>query len=428
MRAGMGTRDTHALTAQITELPRLAGLRAALGADFPTPLYLVGGAVRDLLLGREPLDLDLAVEGPLDQLIARLRAGAGAGGQLTGATDSVGAGARLGPAAASVDAHARFGTATVSVGGVRYDIARTRAERYARPGALPEVSAAGIVDDLRRRDFTVNALAVGLTGERAGELICVPHALADLGDSRLRVLHDASFVDDPTRLWRLARYQARLGFQVEPHTRQLAAEALSGGALGTLSGARIGNELRLALAEADPLSTLNAAAALGLGFAVDGALARRALSALPAECDREMVLLSLALLDSCAERLRAQLEELEFTAAQRDLVAQAASGARELGARVSAARSGSQIAAAVGTASLEALAVAGAVTPSEPLHRWLGELRFRRLEIGGDDLIAAGIQPGPGLGRGLAAARDALLDDQAPDREAQLAVALAAAR
>ena len=126
------------------------------------------------------------------------------------------------------------------------DVAIARAETYAEPGALPEVEPADLGRDLARRDFTVNAIALDLAD---GALAEFPGARDDLRAGRLRVLHDRSFLDDPTRLWRLARYAARLGFEIEPRTRELAEAAVSGGALGTVSGTRIGNELRLALAE-----------------------------------------------------------------------------------------------------------------------------------------------------------------------------------
>src|SRR3954447_21184458 len=157
-------------------------------------LWLVGGAVRDVLLGATVRDLDLAVEGDLDAVVGAL--------------------------GASIEAHERFGTATVrAADGGLVNLARTRAESYARPGALPDVRPAGIDEDLARRDFTVNAVAVGLPD---GEVRAVPGALEDLEARVLRVLHARSFEDDPTRLLRLARYVSRLGFDVEPETAVLA--------------------------------------------------------------------------------------------------------------------------------------------------------------------------------------------------------------
>ena len=147
----------------------------------------------------------------------------------------------------------------------RFDLARARRERYAHPGALPDVEPASIDEDLRRRDFTVNALALALGGPRRGELVAAPRALDDLAAGTLRVLHDASFRDDPTRLLRLARYGGRLGFSPDERTARLAREAIGDGALATVSGGRQGAELRLAGAEADPRPVLQELDRLGLG-------------------------------------------------------------------------------------------------------------------------------------------------------------------
>src|SRR5919202_1011633 len=133
-----------------------------------------------------------------------------------------------------VTVHDRFGTATVEADEATFDLASARRERYPEPGMLPEVElGATLAEDLARRDFTVNAIALHLAD---GELTFHPGAREDLDARRLRVLHDASFRDDPTRLLRLARYAARLGFEVEPHTDALVAAAIAAGALETVTG------------------------------------------------------------------------------------------------------------------------------------------------------------------------------------------------
>ena len=212
---------------------------------------LVGGAVRDLLLGATPRELDVVVGG--DQW-AFTQAAPSFARDLA---------ARLG-VLASANEHERFGTALVEWNGGRIDVATRRAESYPAPGALPEVRAGTEEEDLERRDFTVNAIAVRLGGERRGQARAVPDALSDLEEGRLRVLHEQSFSDDPTRLLRMARYSARLGFEVEEHTAALAAAAIATRALDTVSGARIGAELRLALAEADAVASLAALSELGV--------------------------------------------------------------------------------------------------------------------------------------------------------------------
>jgi tRNA nucleotidyltransferase (CCA-adding enzyme) len=368
-------------------------LDAAAGRD---GVHLVGGAVRDLLLGREPRELDIVVEGDVEPLARRLGA------------------------AATV--HERFGTATVQSDGCRFDLAAARAETYARPGALPDVRPAGIDADLRRRDVTVNALALDLA---SGELREVEHAREDLAAGRLRVLHDASFADDPTRLWRIARYAARLGFDLEERTAALAAAAVAAGALDTVSGDRIGNELRLALGEPDPIAALAAAAALGLApwLAPDRERADAALALLPAGEGRpDLVVLGAALAGEPA----APLDGLGFTAAER-AVLRACARAPQLAAAMAGAAQPSALARVLRGQPVEAVALAGAHGAAAPARRWLDELRDVALAITGDDLLAAGVPHGPQIGRRLAAALDRRLDGAlAAGRDAELAAALQA--
>src|ERR1019366_1194978 len=137
------------------------------------------------------------------------------------------------------------------------------------------------------RDFTVNAIAVPLSGRLAGELLCAEHAQEDLREGRLRVLHEGSFLDDPTRLLRLARYSARLGFKAEPRTAELASEALATGALATVSPARTG-----AVAALGAISELGALTAMERRLRLDESLARRALALLPADGRPDLLLMA----------------------------------------------------------------------------------------------------------------------------------------
>jgi tRNA nucleotidyltransferase (CCA-adding enzyme) len=371
-------------------------------------VYLVGGAVRDLLLGGTPYDLDLVIEGDAAALAASL------GGDLT--------------------VHDRFGTSTVRLDRFTYDIARSRRESYARPGALPDVEPAPLDEDLVRRDFTVNALAIALSGGCAGELSAAPHGLEDLDARRLRVLHDRSFIDDPTRLLRLARYASRLRFEIEAHTRALAATAVEDGALGTVSRPRVGAELRLLAREQDPvraflaLRELRLDAAVHVGFGLrDEALARRALGLLPDDARRDRLALAVASLGLPAPDLSLLLDSLAFEAEDRDAVVATASRAEGLAGALARAEAASEIAAAVAGAPPELVALAGALGPERPARDWLGRLRHVRLSIDGRDLLAAGVPEGPAIGRGLRAALAAKLDRRAFGREQELAEALQAA-
>ena len=382
--------------------PLLAHLRDGAG------VHLVGGAVRDLLRGGTPFDLDLVVDGDAAAVAASL------GGELK--------------------AYDRFGTATVVLDGFTYDIVRARRETYAYPGALPAVEPAPLAEDLRRRDFTVNAMALALAGDAPGELTAAPDALEDLDGRRLRVLHDRSFVDDPTRLLRLARYASRLGFEVEAHTRKLADSAIAGGALATVSGPRVGTELRLLAREDDPirafrgLADLRLDAAIHPGFGIgDADLARRALGLLPGDARRDRLAVALAARGVPAAAVAALLESLAFEAEDRDAIVLAATRADDLARALAAARAPSEIASAVSGAPAELVALAGALGPERQARAWLETLRHVRLEIDGRDLLAAGVAEGPAIGRGLRAALAAKLDGRATGHDQELATAVSAA-
>jgi tRNA nucleotidyltransferase (CCA-adding enzyme) len=396
----------NVLLTRFSELPAAGPLLSRLGQA--EGVYLVGGAVRDLLLGGKPLDLDLVVDGEVEPVAA-----------LLGTPDRV---------------HDRFETRTISLNGFTYDLARSRRETYAHPGALPTVEPAGIQEDLARRDFAANALALGLAGASRGRLLEAPYGLKDVEARRLRVLHARSFIDDPTRLLRLARYAGRLGFAIEDGTRRLAEAAAAARAPDTVSGPRLGTELRLLAGQNDPLRGFRILAELGIDEAIApglgirngdrGDLAQRAAALLPPDGEAADLILAVATLDVPDAERAGLLDRLAFPAARRDRIVAAASRAPELAHRLNGAAAPSQIAAAVGSGPPELVALAGALGAADPARRWLQELRHVRLEIDGDDLLAAGLVPGPAVGAGLAAARAAKLDGLADGRDAELAAAL----
>jgi tRNA nucleotidyltransferase (CCA-adding enzyme) len=396
-----------ALLERVREQP---GGEALLGVAYEG-VHLVGGAVRDLLRAERPRELDVLVEGPIEPLLRAL------GGEAV--------------------THDRFGTASISLGDARIDVARARRECYPEPGALPEVEPASLVEDLLRRDFTVNAIAVSLTD---AQMRSAPHAEADIARGVLRVLHEQSFLDDPTRLLRLARYGARLGFEVEEGTATLAREAIAARVLETVSGARIGAELRLALAEDDAVTALVALNELGMLEALhlrlrfEQPVARAALALLPEDGRADLALLASLVLplalrargDSRAE-IVALLDRWDFPAGDRDRVAAAAVAVPRLIEELPAAERASALRAAARDVPPEGVALAGALGAEEPARRWLEQTRHVHLEITGEDLLTAGIPEGPEIGRRLEAVLDLRLDGEIPaDAQAQLAAALQA--
>ena len=255
-------------------------------------------------------------------------------------------------------------------------------------------------------------------------------ALDDLAARRLRALHDRSFLDDPTRLLRLVRYGARLRFQIEEETRVWAFAAVADDALATVTGPRLGAELRLLLREPQP-AALCGLEALGIGprllpgFRVDPDLVERAQRLTPDDARADLVALAACCLDAGAGELAERLDWLEFTARERDITVAAATRARSLYPVMGGMDSASGLWALLRREAPETVALAGALGAREAARKWLEEVRRVRLAIDGDDLVAAGLS-GPAVGRALDAAMGALLDGEARDREAQLAVALQA--
>jgi tRNA nucleotidyltransferase (CCA-adding enzyme) len=351
--------------------PELGAVRAAA----LEPVYLVGGAVRDLLLGRGRADIDLVVEGDAAALAERLGAGH--------------------------VSHQRFATAKVRLDGHEVDVAGARSETYPQPGALPVVEpAASVEDDLARRDFTINAMAVPLGGE--ARLIDPHDGLADLEAGLLRVLHPGSFADDPTRAIRAARYAARFGFEPEPETARLLREA----GLGAVSADRREAELLRLAAEPQAARGFELLAEWGLIEPRAGGVELAA---------RVGELLSEAPWNEVALRERAVLA-----------AALGPAGGEEELAEARPARPSEAVELARRRDPVE-LALARALG-AEWLDRYLAEWREVSLEIGGEDLMAAGVPQGPALGRGLREALRRKLDGEIAGREQELATALEAAR
>lgn len=226
------------LAGQLDRLPaggaQLLRSAARLALARAAAPYLVGGSVRDLLLGRPAVDLDVVVVGDAVAVAADLAAETGA----------------------ALRTHARFGTATLNwPDGRQLDLITARHERYPAPGALPAVTPGTLDDDLRRRDFTINAIAISLALEAFGRPVDPLGGRDDLARGLVRVLHDASFRDDPTRLLRAIRYAGRLGFALEPLTLRLLREAVAAGATATVSTDRLAHEFTRLLAEPAPAVT-----------------------------------------------------------------------------------------------------------------------------------------------------------------------------
>ena len=203
-------------------------------------LYLVGGVVRDLILGRPNFDLDLVVEGEAEELARSLVQARGG----------------------EVVMRSQFGTVKVRYGDLTLDFATARSESYSRPGALPTVSKGSIKEDLLRRDFTINAMAMKLDPEGFGEVLDPCGGQKDIEGQCIRILHEKSFIDDATRMLRAIRYEQRLGFRIEPKTEGLLRRDIA--MLNMISGDRLRRELELIFKEEEPEKMLLRADDLGV--------------------------------------------------------------------------------------------------------------------------------------------------------------------
>lgn len=368
-------------------------------------VYLAGGAVRDLLLDRGIFDIDLVVECDAIDLVREAL------------TD------------VAVTTHARFRTVSLRPGGTRIDVATARRERYAQPGALPQVEPAGIQEDLLRRDFSINAIALRLDAEPL--LLDPAGGVADIERRFVRVLHNASFADDATRIFRACRYAARLGFAIEAHTEQLLRDGV--GYLATIGGERLRRELELTLAEESAGAALEACDEYGALRALHETLswdaaASAAYSHAVARAAREeagfaMLARGVSADDASAIERRLSLKRAQ-AAAVRGMAAITASS--QLLERPDAKPSGVVVlldqyppATVAAFAALHTDSIAGQLA-----LRYLDEWRHVRPLTSGTDLQALGVPAGPQIQRGLQLIRAARLDGWASDRGDEQALAL----
>ena len=393
---------------------RLAGLGrlqpvldavAAVGGD----VYLVGGTVRDILLGAAGFDVDLAVEGDgvrfADALAREL------GGR--------------------VRSHDAFGTAVVEYGdGERVDVVTARRERYEAPATLPVVEPGSIDDDLARRDFTINAMAVALAGGDAGELVDPFDGRRDLERGTIRVLHDGSFVDDPTRIFRAVRYASRYGFALDERTEALAREAIAAGLVERLTPARLRDELVLLLDEPAAPASIRSLGKLGVDgrFAVDaqGAALFERLRELRDEYDLSLPSWRLGL-EALGRKLgveaRPWLDALKLRRTDAKAAAAAVTEGPRLARETREAQTPAEVVALVEPHGPDAPLFALALDDQPALRDYFERLRDVRLEVDGGDLARLGLGESPRVGEVLAELRRRKLNGELDSRESELAAA-----
>src|SRR3954452_5192396 len=406
--------DNPSLADQLAQSERLRPvLEAAPQVEAgQSGVSLVGGTVRDLLLGEPGFDVDLAVEGD-GQAFARALA------------------AELGGRATTHDA---FGTAVVEYGdGEHADVVTARRERYESPAALPLVEPSTIEDGLSRRDFTINAMAVALTGESEGTLVDPFEGRRDLEAKTIRVLHDGSFVDDPTRIFRALRYASRYAFALDEHTEALAREAIEAGLVARLSPARVRDELVVLLDEPTAQRSLLRLEQLGLDRAVGPTrtadeeargLFRRLLEladgyglAIPSWR------LGLAALTRHLSEPRAWLDGLKLRRQDARAIAAAVEVGPQLAAQLRDRRDPAEVVALAEPHPPDAPLFALALEDLPALRDYFERLREVRLEVDGADLAELGLEESPRVGEVLAELRRRKLNGELDGRDSELAAA-----
>lgn len=422
--ANLGSLIEKTLPGHVVGLLREAGRLAEEGrfgdarsasSGFSTPgtgasrAYLVGGPVRDLLLGAELSDIDITVTGD---------------GEAFGRALAE----RVGGAIA---ARSEFGTVVLRVGDPAVDIATARRESYAGPGALPDVEPGTLEEDLARRDFTVNAMAVDITPAGWGELIDNHGGQRDLTMRRLRVLHDRSFVDDPTRILRVLRYEARLRFKLDPHTLEYVQRDAH--YLDYVSAPRILAELEKILNEPLRHAILTAAEERGVIAAIAPSLriSGRAIQAMrqTQEAGEERdTLFHVALIGASLteEEAAAVVERLEPPSEWARVLRAGPQFRAMAPVLVRPDLKLSEIYDLLRPFPLPALdaqvALAPATAQRDRLNAYLSDLRFVKPECRGDDLLEAGVPQGPLVGKLLAELLTARLDRTVQSQEEELAL------
>jgi tRNA nucleotidyltransferase (CCA-adding enzyme) len=398
----------------LTELAKVFEAVAAASEPYDG-VYLVGGTVRDILLGEPNFDVDIAVEG-----------------------DAIGLARSVADALEGrVRAHSKFGTAVVVYGDdQRIDVVTARTEFYDAPAALPSVEHATIREDLFRRDFTINAMAVSLKGEDFGRLVDPFHGRRDLEAKTIRVLHNLSFIDDPTRIFRAIRYESRHGFRMDEHSQRLARGTIEMELVGDLSSARLRDELIALLEEGDAGASILRLAELGAGGAIHPHLA----------ADEEAVELLERLrelneryqtgippwrlaFESLARRMPPDeiydwLQRLKVQRRDAERIAWAVTVGPRLVERLRGdTPEPAEIVALAEPYAPDAPLFALALADPEPLHEYFERLRDVRLEVSGADLAKLGVGESPQVGEILAELRRRKLNGQLDGRESELAAA-----
>jgi len=388
------------------------------------PAYLVGGCLRDLILGVKNLDLDIAIEGNgiifAQHLAQKLKS--------------------------RLKTHERFGTATLILSDrLKVDIATTRQEKYPYFAALPVVSLSSLKEDLKRRDFTINAMALSLAVDKEQKIIDPFDGQADLAAGRIRILHNLSFKDDPTRILRAIRFSQRLNFKIEPKTLLLLKEAIRDGALDKVNLHRMRDELILMLKEQNPFRSIKELSDLGgLSFISTklkiGKSTQRLFKSIakqiawfvknfPArrQLDTWLVYFAALLESLTLDQIKMIIYRLSLPKGEEKRMISYYQGRRKLISSLSKKHLlPEQIFSLLEPLSYETIILLSATTPNKNFKKYLADFleiyNGMRLCVYGNDLGSLGVLPGPAYQKIFARVLAAKLKGQVTNRQTELAL------
>ena len=386
-------KDKFSLT-DITVLDKII----AITSEKKIKCYLVGGAVRDIILGKTPKDLDFVVDKKAENISSEIAL------ELNG----------------EVLSNSEFGTSKLSVKKSIYDIANARSETYAHPGALPKVTRNSIDKDLWRRDFSINSVAIQLTQDENWQILDPTDGLTDISHGTIRVLHNKSFVDDPTRIFRAVKYSIRFGFSIDEKTEKLIGNCIKSNYINKISGNRILSEVSQILEENNFKTNIQLLSSLGIlssihpKLKIGNALLDKLTKLNNDTKEDKSKLLTLFFSDINPENIDGICQRLDVNPKTVKMLHDIQTIKQNTKSLSKTKIINSELMMLLDKLDIESISYIQLISKNESLRKnlsnFLDKLRFIKPKIAAKEIISLGITPGPQIGNLLADIRFAVAD------------------
>ena len=386
-------KDKFSLT-DITVLDKII----AITSEKKIKCYLVGGAVRDIILGKTPKDLDFVVDKKAENISSEIAL------ELNG----------------EVLSNSEFGTSKLSVKKSIYDIANARSETYAHPGALPKVTRNSIDKDLWRRDFSINSVAIQLTQDEDWQILDPTDGLTDISHGTIRVLHNKSFVDDPTRIFRAVKYSIRFGFSIDEKTEKLIGNCIKSNYINKISGNRILSEVSQILEENNFKTNIQLLSSLGIlssihpKLKIGDALLDKLTKLNNDTKEDKSKLLTLFFSDINPENIDGICQRLDVNPKTVKILHGIQTIKQNTKSLSKTKIINSELMMLLDKLDIESISSIQLISKNESLRKnlsnFLDKLRFIKPKIAAKEIISLGITPGPQIGNLLADIRFAVAD------------------